>query len=370
MDTDTSAQKTVLYDRHCTLGAKTTTFGGFLMPLQYKSILTEHTTTRTAASVFDTCHMGEFFISGESCLNDLERLLSAPVESMKIGSCRYGFLCNSNGGVIDDQILYRLGEREFMMVVNAGTQANDFSWIQKNISEDTTLENRSEQTAKLDVQGPDSPRIVQRLVEEKIDELKYYRFHANRYRGTDIIISRTGYTGEIGFELYCPVERAVELFDELCESGVMPAGLGARDTLRLEMGYPLYGHELDETRNAGESGFARAIAPEKEFIGSDIVRDSSRHSDVLVGLQMKGRRAARSGDTVCSEQGEQIGAVTSGSFSPSIHAAIALAYCCRGYHDTGTHVKINAARFSVDAEVVELPFYKDGTARKEIAKFL
>lgn len=345
-------------------------FGGFDMPIQYTGIIAEHQSTRTAATVFDTCHMGEFRITGPSACRDLESLLSSSVADMDIGQCRYGFLCSPEGGVIDDEITYRLADDAFFMVVNAGTQDGDFAWISKHLSADTSIENLSADTAKLDLQGPASPPIMQSLLEQPLTGLKYYRFMHNRYRGTDVIVSRTGYTGEIGFEVYCPAEMAGQLWDDILAGGATPAGLGARDTLRLEMGFPLYGHELNDTRNAAESGFMRSIAADKEFVGSNIVLDESRRRDLLVGLSLDGRRAARDGDTVQDTAGTPVGTITSGSFSPTLGCSIALAYVRADLGNPATELMVKTARAELKAEVAELPFYRDATGRKALSRFL
>ncbi len=362
--------QTPLYTAHLALGARMAPFGGFDMPIQYEGIVAEHTATRTSATVFDTCHMGEFMVSGPTALDDLERIITAPLGSMQIGQCRYGLFCNEQGGVIDDEITYRLGDAEFMIVVNAGTQDDDFGWLRSHCSPGTVLRNLSQATAKLDVQGPFAPRIVQGLLEQPLAGMKYYRFAHNRYHGEEVLVSRTGYTGEIGFEVYCPVVLAQMLWEALLGAGVKPAGLGARDTLRLEMGYPLYGHELSAERNAAESGFERSIAPDKAFVGADAVRDPARSRQRLVGLKCAERRSPRHGDTVLDSNGAAVGTVTSGSFSPSLGVAVALAYVNAASGLPGTQLAVETGRATLGATVCTTPFYQKATARKPLSEFL
>jgi aminomethyltransferase len=352
------------------LGAKMAPFGGYLMPIQYSGIIKEHTAARRQAAIFDTCHMGEFRISGPSAASDLEQILSCPVASVKIGQCRYGFICNERGGVQDDQILYRMADNEFFMVVNASTEPADFQWIRERLSAGTRIENLSRETAKLDLQGPASVRIMRKLMALPIDTMKYYAWAKNRYRGAEVLISRTGYTGEIGFEIYAGHDLARAFWNDCLEAGALPAGLGCRDTLRLEMGFPLYGHELDENTNAAESGFTRAIDANKKFIGSNVVLDPSKKQRLLMGITVEGRRAARNGDQVLDSNGRPSGVVTSGSFAPSLGCAVALGYVSLADAAAGTRVKIKTERQELEGVVAELPFYKQATGRADISTFL
>lgn len=366
----TSLQKTFFYDKHVGLNAKMSPFGGFLMPIQYEGIIKEHNSARTQAAIFDTCHMGEFLLRGPSVVADLEFIVTCPVSTIKIGQCRYGFICNETGGVIDDQILYRLGENEFMMVVNAATEPNDFEWVSSHLSDGTEIENITKKTAKLDLQGPLSPRIFQKLLKDPISDMKYYTFKYNTYRGEQILTSRTGYTGEIGFEIYCSADLAFGFWDDCLKEGVVPAGLGCRDTLRLEMGFPLYGHELDEHTIASESGFSKAIANNKDYIGSTFVNAHENKKRLLCGIQLEGRRASRHGDVITSSEGKVIGKITSGSFSPTLQIALALGYVDTAFTAIGTPLKIKTERGELNGTVTSLPFYKKATGREDITKFL
>ncbi len=363
-------KRTCLYEVHRSLGAVMGPFGGFEMPIQYDGIVAEHQACREGAVLFDTCHMGEFIVSGEQASAGLDRLLSCRVDTLVDGQCRYGFLCNPEGGVIDDLLVYRLGVSRFMLVVNAGTQAGDAAWMAPRLRDDVTFEDVSGQTAKIDLQGPDSPRIVQRILGRVLTGLKYYRFVQTVYLGQPVLLSRTGYTGEMGFELYAAPDQAIAFWQAAMQLGARPAGLGARDTLRLEAGMPLYGHELSVDRNAAESGFSRAICCAKSFVGSEVVCDPVKRRQALVGIRLDGRRAARAGDTLHDASGHEVGVVTSGSFGPSVGAAVALGYIDEGLNAPGTAVTVKMSRGELAGSISALPFWPAGTARKRIDAFL
>ncbi len=363
-------KKTVLHDSHVKLGAKMAPFGGFLMPIQYSGIVAEHKATRAGATLFDTCHMGEFKVWGPNAAKDLDRIISSDIAGLKIGKCRNGFFCNNQGGVIDDLIVYRFAENEFMIVVNAATQDNDFDWLTSHFSGSTQAENLSEATGKIDLQGPKAPSIMQELTDSDLSSMKFYDHLRCRIDGTEALISRTGYTGEIGFEMYVQSQETTRLWDLFLTKDVLPAGLGARDTLRLELCFPLYGHELSDDRNAGESGFMRLITERGGFIGAEVVLDESKRKQALVALGFESRRSARGGEPILDDSGEQIGVVTSGSFAPSLNTAIGLGYVDREKAGEGQRVKIKTERSELDATIAEKPFYKDGTARKKITNFL
>jgi aminomethyltransferase len=367
---DRNMKKTILHNLHASIGARMTTYAGFDMPVQYEGVLKEHRAARERAAIFDTCHMGELRARGPGAVADLERVLTCDVADMAVGACRYGLICNEAGGVIDDQIIYRMADNEFMLVVNAATGASDYEWVKSHISGDTKLENISKITSKIDLQGPDSPHIAASLMKLPIDGLKYYRFMKNFYRDREVIISRTGYTGEIGFEIYCQVDIARELWSACLECGAEPAGLGARDLLRLEMGLPLYGNELTTDRNAAQSGFDYAISRKKEFIGSKHVLDEAAADQLLRGIVIEGRRSAHEGDAVLNRRGTWIGEVTSGCFSPMLGNAVALAYIEKDYAEIGTVLTVTSGNAELPGTVSQLPFYKNGTARADINLYL
>lgn len=359
-------RRTVLYERHVALGAKMAPFSGWEMPIQYTGIVGEHEACRQRVVIFDTCHMGVLNVSGASAERDLEMLVSCDIGSLVPGRCRYGFLCNDAGGVVDDLVVYRMAPNEFMVVVNAGTQDNDYRWVLAKMSKGTRVEHLAGRMFKVDVQGPGSPDAVASLLAEPVSGLGYYRFMSNTFEGRSVLVSRTGYTGEIGFEVYFRDSSVVDFWDRCINAGVLPAGLGARDTLRLEAGLPLYGHELGETRNASGSGFTRAISTAKDFIGCAALRDHLRISEKLVGLRFGDRRAARNGDAIEDESGAPAGAVTSGSYAPSLGIAIAMGYVRNEFAVVGTRLQVRTQRHVLPATVCAMPFYTEGTVRKKM----
>lgn len=365
-----SDKKTVLYDEHDKLGAKLAPFGGYIMPIQYTGVIEEHLACRENVAVFDTCHMGEFFFEGEKATDDLENILTCNVESLPIGKCRYGFICNEKGTTIDDMIIYRLNDNSYMMVVNSGTQDNDFEWITSKLSPSTKATNKSDETAKIDIQGPNAAKLTNQLLENSINDLTFYSFKNNTYKDTDVIVSRTGYTGEIGFEIYLPRTLAKILWNEAISLGAIAAGLGARDTLRLEMGMPLYGHELSTKLNPAESGFTRAIDNGKTFIGSDTVLDSSKSPRILKGIILDGRQKPRDGEDITNNSGDIIGTITSGGYSPSLGCGIALAYINRDTFNDNMEIKIPRKRKDLLGKALNAPLYKNATGRKKLDQFI
>ncbi|MBN1268270.1 MAG: glycine cleavage system aminomethyltransferase GcvT, partial [Kiritimatiellae bacterium] len=320
--------QTPLYASHVALGARMGPFGGWDMPIQYAGILVEHAHTRKQCSMFDTCHMGEFELSGPTAGADLERLLTQRVASIREGQCRYGYLLRDDGGVLDDLTCYRFGPERFMLCVNAGTLAGDADWVRAHLSSSTVFRDLSPETAKLDIQGPTARRAMEQALNTALPELGYFRFMETRLAGTDCLLSRTGYTGEWGYEVYFPASEAVRFWDLFIAGGeIKPAGLGARDTLRLEMGYPLYGHELSVERTPVAATRGQFVDMEKEFIGkAAVARDLAQGVPrYLVGLRLETKRAARAHDHVL-QGGQAVGEITSGSLAPSLGVAVAMAY--------------------------------------------
>jgi aminomethyltransferase len=363
-----SDQGTILEETHRKLGARMAPFAGWVMPIQYPTgILAEHQHTRECASLFDICHMGEFRLKGPAAAQTLDRLLPRSASRQKIGTCRYNFLLSDQGTVRDDLIVYRLAQDEFFIVVNAGNLAGDAAWLRANLSGVCTFRDESAATGKLDLQGPLARKILTDFGAAP-DELPAY-FHWTHLTLFDcpLLISRTGYTGELGYELYLPTDRVQEIWTRLLEHPKLnPAGLGARDTLRLEMAYPLHGHELDLNTTPIEAGFAAMFKPEpREFIGAEALkRPPEKH---LVGLLLEGRRAARNGSTIWNSAGEAVGMVTSGSFAPSLGQAVALGYI------KGSAPPTKGARYwlasppeqkgCLPAVTVDLPFYRQGSLK-------
>jgi len=351
---------TPLYQEHLALQAHMTEFGGWHMPLFYTGIVAEHLHTRSASALFDTCHMGELELSGATAVADLERLFTRRISELPVGACRYGYLLNPDGGVIDDLTCYRLSEERFLLVVNAATATSDAAWVAEHLSPETDFRDISSQTAKLDLQGPRSRQCLERAFDVKLPELRFYTAAYVELDGTPCLLSRSGYTGEMGYELYAPAGDAVRLWRRLLsDESVAPAGLGARDTLRLEMGYPLYGHELTaERRPAGVAG-GRFLDLDKDFIGRDAVLREMEQGprEILIGIIFSGRRTARAGDTVL-EDDRPIGTVTSGSFAPSVDSAVALAYIRRDAAQPGRRVQVRTRTARLDGVLTYPPFLK------------
>ncbi len=374
---ETILKTTPLHEEHVALGARMAEFGGWDMPIQYEGILAEHHHTRTKTGLFDICHMGEFELTGPTAAADLENLLTMKISTLAIGQCRYGFLLNEQGGVIDDLTCYRLGEERYMLVVNAATLKGDADWIRAHLSSETVFTDLSDELAKLDVQGPQARSDLEAVL-GPIPDLGYFKAVFFQAQGTDFILSRTGYTGELGYELYFSASEAVHVWRTLlANENIKPIGLGARDTLRLEMGYSLYGHELSRDRTPSGVSRGMFIKKEGDFIGRDAVFQTLENpTELLVALEFENKRAARAGDNVFhppSPEGSgvtgtleklEVGVVTSGSLSPSLGKAVALALVKPDAAEVGTilEVEIRGKRFP--ATVVNLPFYKNGTARK------
>ena len=341
-------------------GAKMAPFAGYEMPIQYEGILAEHHHTRSQASVFDICHMGEFRLKGARARAALSGLVTQNLETLGPGRCRYGFLLNEAGCVLDDLIVYCLSDEEYMLVVNGARAAGDFAWIKGRLPGDLFFEDITETTAKIDLQGPASREALERVFGRDFSFLGYFAFVKTEYGEDPCIVSRTGYTGELGYELYIRADSALALWERLlAEEQVKPAGLGARDTLRLEIGYPLYGQDLDESHTPAEAGLDIFVKSPADYVGK---AGAFATRTRLIALSVAGRRSGRTHDAVCLPSGEQVGEVTSGSFAPSLGHAVALAYV-RADAAGEKHFVIRAQRTELAANRTELPFYKDGTAR-------
>jgi aminomethyltransferase len=333
-------------------------FGGWMMPVQYEGIQAEHVATRTGVTMFDTCHMGRFRFKGAGSLESLSRLLSQDLRSLRDGACRYGFLLNDQGGVLDDTIIYRIDAAHWLLVVNAGTRAKDRDWITARLADTVTFEDASDRVGKLDVQGPRSLDVASTVLGRDLTTLPYFRFVEFSRKGEHLTVSRTGYTGEKGVEIYVPADGIVSLWNELLAAGVKPAGLGARDTLRLEAGLPLYGHELGEEVTPVEAGMERYASKSDAFIGREAVtqRRAAGPAKRLCGFRTAGRQSARAGHRV-QVAGQDAGLVTSGSFSPTLQCAIGFAYVATPHTAPGTQITIDTGRATLEAELVRMPLY-------------
>ncbi len=358
MKKEEQLKETALTVQHLELGARMAGFAGWLMPIRYpQGTVAEHLHTRSAASVFDICHMGEFLVSGKAAAAFLDRLLPRKTSTLAVGQCRYNFLLTPEATVKDDLIVYRLGESEFMLVVNAGTARADYEWLQQHCPENVSIKDISAQTAKLDLQGPQSISVLEDCGISHGQLPRRYAWSRLTLFGHEILISGTGYTGETGFELYIPVQVVKEFWCKLLEHDkVAPAGLGSRDTLRLEMGYPLYGHELDENTTPIEAGFKKLLKPREDtFIGADkLMREPEKY---LCGLCLQGRQAARAGMEIWNLEGEVIGTVTSGAYAPSVGKAVGLGYIKSNCLEYGIKVQVGEKRTrTLVAEVCKPPF--------------
>ncbi len=359
--------KTPLYEWHVQNKAKMAGFAGWDMPIQYEEgILAEHFHTRQNASIFDICHMGQFIISGLDAKSLLAKAVTHNLDTLNIGKCRYGFLLTEEGTVIDDLIIYRLGDDEFFLVVNAACSENDFKILAERIGIEN-ISDISTHGGKIDLQGPKSLEVLENVLNQSFKDLKYFSFIKVCYKDQNIIVSRTGYTGELGYELYCPRTFVTELWEDLMANPlVKPAGLGARDTLRLESGLSLYGHELDERHTLGESGLLNMLTSEADYVGKNLTKEVCK--EILIPLKLEDRRAARNGDVVSLADGSNkiVGRVTSGSFAPSLGHSIAFAFVEKDYIEC-ENFAIRVGRKDLMAQKTSLPFYKEGTARIKLA---
>ena len=345
---------------HRANGGKLVPFAGWEMPVQYESILAEHKHTRSAACLFDICHMGEFYVSGPHAGELLGTIVTHNLITLKPGQCRYGFILNELGGILDDLIIYCLGQDEYMIVVNGACIDGDFAWFSSHLPKEITLANRSFSTGKIDLQGPKAFEVLSEIIPGPWKDLKYFHFTETELNGINIRVSRTGYTGELGYELYMDWEQTLAVWETfLNHPEVKPAGLGARDTLRLEIGLPLYGQDLDTEHTPVEAGYGFFLKSQAEYIGKNF-QDTPQEK--LVPMIIPGRRSARHGDEVFLPDGTSVGRVTSGSFAPSLGNSIALAYIRAEYADIGETFEIRG-RSSLPAQKTSTPFYTGGTAR-------
>ncbi len=366
-------RKTPLYDNHVALGGKIVDFAGWLLPVQYEGILAEHKHCRAKTALFDTCHMGQVLITGPGAAEAISSAITQNANALPIGRGKYGFILNEIGGVIDDTILMRLAEDEFLLVVNAGTQDNDVAMLRERFVANIPSAGKAEiihQTdwGKLDVQGPGSFETLKSITECDLASLKYFGVTRAEIQGCDCIIGRTGYTGELGYEIFMPAEALPNLFETLLQQpDVKPAGLGARDSLRLEMAYPLFGHELSEEINPIEADLAMFIDPFGPGVGSEALRKIAGSCPVrkLVAIASPGRRQFHPGDEILAEN-KAIGQVTSGAFSPSLNVAIGMGFVQAEFANIDTELTIRTARAEIPARVTDKPFYKNGTSRKQL----
>jgi aminomethyltransferase len=359
-------KETPLAGRHRDRKALMAPFGGWNMPIQYEEgILAEHRWCREKTALFDICHMGEFLYRGDFAAGGLEDVFTFSVASIPEGRSRYGFLLNEQGGVVDDLIVFRLGRDEAMIVVNAATAANDFSVIRGRLKPGADFTDISDATGKLDPQGPLSREVLSDLLGGDIVSIPYFRFLRMDVLGCRAIVSRTGYTGELGYEIFLPSGKTAELWDRiLADPRVKPAGLGARDLLRLEMGYSLYGNDIDETVTPLEAGLEGFVNFDKMFIGKDALlkQRAEGRKRARVAFRVDSRRSPRHHYEILSGD-RKVGVVTSGGFSPMLGRGIGLGLVSPDASAPGTELVIRHENVAMRATVCNLPFYKGGSVR-------
>ncbi|NIR46531.1 MAG: glycine cleavage system aminomethyltransferase GcvT [Gemmatimonadetes bacterium] len=369
----TELERTPLYDEHVALGAKLVPFAGFAMPVQYREgVAKEHQAVRESAGLFDVSHMGEFVVTGEAAEEFVNYLVASDVSRLAPGQAQYAVMCLENGGIVDDLLIYRFPDR-FRLVVNAANIEKDFDWVESCLKgfggSGVELVDESERIGLLALQGPVSEEIIDPLTELDASEIGYYRFAASRVAGEDCVLSRTGYTGEDGFEVYCAADVTPTVWRAILEAGgdrVMPVGLGARDTLRLEMGYALYGNDIDEETNPLEAGLGWTVKLDKgDFMGREalIKQKEEGLSRRLRGFVLKERGFPRPGYEL-SSGGEVVGEVRSGTFGPSVGVGIGTGYLPIDRAAFGAAIEVLIRGKGVPAEVVRMPFYKGGSLKR------
>ena len=360
----TNLKATPLLGLHKELGAKLVPFVGWNMPIQFAGVLSEHTCVRERVGLFDVSHMGEIEVKGKDAKKFLQFLLSNNVEKMFDGSILYSLMCYETGGVVDDLLAYRFSENHYFLCVNASNSDKDYDWIARHASSfNVNIKNTSSETSQLALQGPDAKNVLQSLCDISLDDLSYYNFRKGMVNNVESLISRTGYTGEDGFELYLSPEKVSEVFRSLMEQGrsygIQPIGLGAQDTLRIEMGYPLYGNEIDNNPTPLDAGLGWVIKFDKgEFLGRGSLlkqQEQGLPRRKLVGLKLLTRGVPRAHYQVF-KNGESVGEVTSGTFSPTLNTGVGLCYVSSEYSDVGNHLDVKIRDQLVATEVIQLPF--------------
>jgi len=367
-------RRTPLYDYYTENGAKLIDFGGWALPVQFSGIVDEHHAVRQHVGVFDVSHMGEVLVEGKDAENYLNYLLTNNISNLSVGRAQYNTMCYPDGGTVDDFIVYRLGDEKFLFVPNASNAEKDFEWAKENVKGDVTLENKTYEVGLLAVQGPNAETLLSRMTETELSDMKPFSFKEEvTFEGVGpVFVSRTGYTGEDGFELYVANENVRALWDKLFKNGndygLKPCGLGARDTLRLEARLALYGQDLTENITPIQAGIGFAVKtnPEKkesDFIGREALAKQREEGlkEKIVGIEVTGKGIARTGYPVYDESGaEEIGYVTSGTHSPTLEKSIALVMIPKTFSEVDTKLKIGIRKRNVDAVVVKTPFYKRG----------
>ena len=359
-------KKTALYEKHVALGAKIVSFSGYEMPVRYGSELEEHHAVRKSVGMFDVSHMGEFLVKGPKALDLIQKVSSNDASKLNVGKVQYSYMPNATGGIVDDLLVYMLKPEEYMLVVNAGNIQKDWDWIVQHNDVEAELENISDNVSLLAVQGPKAEKVIQKLTNTDLSSLSYYTFSkGNIGTITDgAIISATGYTGSGGVEIYVYNEFAGQVWDEIMKAGeefdIKPAGLGARDTLRLEMGYALYGNDIDDTTSPIEAGLGWITKFTKDFVNTENLKKQKEDGAAkkLAGFRMEERGIPRSGYDLLNENDEIIGRVTSGSMSPSLGVGIGMGYVQSKFASPDTELLIAIRKRKLKVKIVKPPFYK------------
>jgi aminomethyltransferase len=368
MKNEKDSKKTPLYDIHIEHGGRMIPFAGYMMPVSYSGIIEEHTAVRRGAGLFDVSHMGRIEILGEKAEAYLEHLTTNSVASLKIGQAQYSAMLTDKGGIIDDILIYRDVDR-YLVVVNAANHAKDLSWMQNHLRGGVSLRDVTEEVAQIALQGPASQQVFANLTDVNLDDIRYYWFSRGEVLGVECLVARTGYTGEDGFEIYVPEDRAVRLWRELMAAGrdvgILPCGLGARDTLRLEMRFCLYGNDMDETTTPLEAGLGWITKIDKgQFIGREALVEQVKTGvkKRLVGFEVEGKAIPRPGYPVFCE-GRSMSKVASGTSSPSLKKGIGTTYLPPEHSTAGTRIEIDIRQKRFPAQVVKGTFYKNPSHR-------
>ncbi|MCK8479416.1 glycine cleavage system aminomethyltransferase GcvT [Psychroserpens algicola] len=354
-------KNTALTATHEALGAKMVPFAGYNMPVQYDGVNIEHEAVRTGVGVFDVSHMGEFLIEGPNALDLIQKVCSNDASKLTVGKAQYSCLPNDDGGIVDDLIVYRIKEETYLLVVNASNIEKDWNWISSKNDVGAEMRDLSEDYSLLAIQGPKAVEAMQSLSSHDLAEIKFYNFVVGDFAGIEhVIISATGYTGSGGFEIYCKNSEVKQIWDKVIEAGAKPIGLAARDTLRLEMGYCLYGNDIDDTTSPIEAGLGWITKFSKKFTNSEALEDEKRRGPErkLVAFELDERGIPRQGYDIVDSSGKTIGNVTSGTMSPSLGKGIGLGYVPPIFAEAGSKILVQIRKNAVPATVVKLPFYK------------
>jgi len=358
-------KNTALTTTHEALGAKLVPFAGYNMPVQYEGVNAEHETVRNAVGVFDVSHMGEFLIEVPNALALVQKVTSNDVSKLTIGKAQYSCFPNDDGGIVDDLIVYKIKEETYLLVVNASNIEKDWNWIASKNDVGAEMKDLSENYSLLAIQGPKAVEAMQSLTSVDLSAIKFYHFEIGNFAGIEhVIISATGYTGSGGFEIYCKNDEVKQVWDKVMEAGasfgIKPIGLAARDTLRLEMGYCLYGNDIDDTTSPIEAGLSWICKFEHPFTNSEALEDEKRRTPErkLVAFMLDDRGIPRQGYDIVDHSGNKIGEVTSGTMSPSLGKGIGLGYVPKVFSKVDSKINIQVRKKAIPATVVKLPFYK------------